>query len=64
MHVSLPPFWFVLVPFDFPGQTGLTGQGQRGRGALHVVVGKSEQQCPFSAWLWGGGEADSGLSAS
>ena len=27
------------VPSDFPGQTGLTGQGQQGRGALHAILG-------------------------
>ena len=39
-------------------QTVLAGQGEQdyavGRGALHVVVGKSEQECPFTAWLWSG----------
>lgn len=70
MHVRVPPFFLfcVVALLTCLVQTVLAGQGEQdyamGRGALHVVVGKSEQERPFTAWLWGGSEVDSGLSAS
>lgn len=60
VHVSVPPFFLFCVVslLTFLVQTVLEGQGEQdyavGRGALHVVVGKSEQECLFTAWLWGG----------
>ena len=55
MHVSIPPFFLFCVVslLTCLVQTVFAGQGEQdyavGRGALHVVVGKSEQECPFTA---------------